>query len=170
MKQIFIWLFLFFVFLSISYSAITIYDNENYIFRGEVRIQGPSNIITNNTPLLISLSNSVNNVTNCIPYGYYNILNGSTSLVIRTCESMIITQLCSYAEIAGYCTATVYSSTYWSNRVTGFTVISSIILSNTGSVVDCYQQVPKDGGLWVSFGAGYATTSNGMIQFKGVPQ
>lgn len=106
--------------------------------------------------------------TNEFAGGWYTIGNSVTSLLARVNEAMTVTQIVSWADSPGNCTAQVFATTYWSNRVTGATTPVAVPLSSTGSVIDCSFPVPAGGGLWqVSCVAATAST-NVAIQARAV--
>jgi hypothetical protein len=97
---------------------------------------------------------------------YYSIPNAWTNFIWSPSEAHTVTQLTALAWVPGVCTATVGVSTYWSNAVTGWAVATNIRISSTGSVANCSVTVPANGGLWITYGPGFASTSNGMVQIR----
>jgi hypothetical protein len=39
-------------------------------------------------------------------------------------------------------------------------------MSTTGSVANCSIGVPAGGGLWITYGPGFASTTGGMVQVR----
>jgi hypothetical protein len=101
---------------------------------------------------------------------YDSLPNGWTNLLWSPSAAHTVTQLTAFAWVPGACTVTVGKSTYWSNAVTGWAVASNIVMTSTGSVVNCSIDVPAGGGLWATYGPGFASTSNGTVQIRMVPQ
>jgi hypothetical protein len=107
--------------------------------------------------------------TNEFGGGWYSIGNSVTSLLARVNEPLIVTQLVAWADY-GTCTAQLFATTYWSNRITGATTPVAIPVSSTGSLVNCSFNIPAGGGLWQISCTSATTTTNLTIQARAVPQ
>lgn len=167
----------------VLWAAGTRVESDAFQFNGTVEVLGGGNVMTNDNPSFTSVSNAAlwasntwvnasNRVyavkTNEIAGGWYSINSSVTSLLMRVDEQMVITQLWAIADYPGCCTATVFYSTYWSNAVIGYTVATNVQLTSTGSVINCYALVPKDGGIWQSSGIGATSCTNATVGVRGV--
>jgi hypothetical protein len=98
--------------------------------------------------------------TNEIMGGWYSMNNSVTSLLMKVDEALVVTQLCAIADYPGSCTVTVFTSTYWSNAVIGYTVATNVWVSSTGSVINCFANVPAGGGIWQCSNVGATSCTN----------